>query len=250
MTKRLKTSLALLVASFSISCTAQAPGNIEKAVQKPSGKQETAIFAGGCFWCMESDFEKLPGVLDVVSGYTGGHVVNPTYKQVSAGITGHAEVVRVTYDPMQISYQKLLDHFWVNIDPTVADRQFCDRGSQYRSVIFYLNETQKEAATTSKTALEMSGRLKHAAVPVDVPSRSYPGEFQLEAQRHAEAEAKQRAQEKRNLIYTEIAPAGAFYIAEEYHQNYYKKNPIRYKIYRTQCGRDARLKHLWRNREK
>lgn len=252
MTKRLQIFLAMLVASLCISCTSQGPGDAPKNRPKFSSKQEIAIFAGGCFWCMEADFEKLPGVLDVESGFTGGHVVNPTYKQVSAGTTGHAEAVRVTYDPSQVSYQQLLEYFWVNVDPTVSGRQFCDLGSQYRSGIFYLNEAQKKAAFDSKTALEISDRLKHADIPVDVASGSYPGEFQLEAQRHAEAEAatKRKAQKNRVMIYTEIAPAGEFYVAEKYHQNYYKKNPIRYKIYRLQCGRDARLIHLWKKKAK
>lgn len=250
MIKRLQTSLALLAATISIGCTDQVLSSTPKAPNKLSGKPATAIFAGGCFWCMELDFEKLPGVIDVESGFTGGHVVNPTYRQVSAGITGHAESIQVTYDPETISYRQLLDHFWVNIDPTVANRQFCDKGSQYRSGIFFLNKTQQQAANASKMALEKSARLKHVATPITVPSNSYPGEFQLEAQRHAEAEAKHDIQQKRNLIHTEIAPAGIFYPAEEYHQNYHKKNPIRYRIYRTQCGRDARLIHIWGKRKK
>jgi peptide-methionine (S)-S-oxide reductase len=168
---------------------------------------ETAIFAGGCFWCVEADFEKLPGVVDAESGYTGGHVKNPTYEQVSAGGTGHAESVLLRYDPTKITYAQLLDYFWHHIDPTVMDQQFCDHGNQYRSAIFYQNESQRLAAEASKAALEKSGHFAH--------------------------------------IYTEIVPAGPFYSAEEYHQDYYKKNPFRYKYYRTSCGRDARVSEVW-----
>ncbi len=167
----------------------------------------TAIFAGGCFWCVEADFDKLPGVTGTESGYAGGKLRDPTYEQVSAGGTGHAEVVRVTYDPQKVSYQQLLDYFWRHVDPTVKDRQFCDIGSQYRTAIFYQDEAQRRAAEASKAALEKSGRLPQ--------------------------------------IHTEIAAAGAFYPAEEYHQDYYKKNPIRYKFYRTSCGRDARVAEIW-----
>jgi peptide-methionine (S)-S-oxide reductase len=169
---------------------------------------QKATFAGGCFWCMEPAFDKLEGVKSVVSGYTGGHKTNPTYEEVSSGATGHAESVEITYDPAVISYSKLLDVFWHNIDPTAKDRQFCDTGSQYRSAIFYHSEEQKHLAEASKKALELSKR--------------FPGP-----------------------IYTEIVPATAFYPAEEYHQKYYQKNPIRYKYYRYSCGRDQRLKELW-----
>jgi peptide-methionine (S)-S-oxide reductase len=167
----------------------------------------TAIFAGGCFWCVEADFEKLPGVVKAESGYIGGKVPNPTYEEVSGGRTGHAEAVRVWYDPQQVTYDRLLDFFWRHIDPTVKDRQFCDVGSQYRSAIFYENDAQRAAAEASKAALEKSGRLPR--------------------------------------VYTEIAPAGTFYLAEEYHQDYYKKNPVRYRYYRTGCGRDARVAEVW-----
>ncbi len=169
---------------------------------------EKATFAGGCFWCMEPAFDKLPGVKSVVSGYTGGHKPNPTYEEVSSGATGHAESVEITFDPAVISYSKLLDVFWHNIDPTVRDRQFCDIGSQYRSAIFCHGEEQRRLAEASKRALELSGRF-------------------------------------RGPIYTEIVPASAFYPAEEYHQHYYRKNPIRYKYYRFSCGRDQRLRELW-----
>jgi len=167
----------------------------------------TAIFAGGCFWCIEADFEKLDGVIDVESGYIGGSTANPTYQQVSAGGTGHAEAVRVRYDPRRVGYEKLLDYFWRHIDPTVKDRQFCDIGSQYRSAIFYQNDAEKKLAQDSLRALEKSGKFAH--------------------------------------IYTEIVAAATFYPAEDYHQDYYKKNPVRYQFYRTSCGRDARVKSLW-----
>ena len=166
----------------------------------------TAVFAGGCFWCMESDFEKLPGVTTVVSGYAGGHTVNPTYEQSSSGTTGHAESVQVTYDPGKVSYDQLVDYFWHHIDPLTANAQFCDHGSQYRAVIFYANETENQAATASKAKYE-----KQLGKP----------------------------------IVTEIVKAGPFYPAEEDHQDYYEKNPVRYEFYRKGCGRDARLKELW-----
>jgi peptide-methionine (S)-S-oxide reductase len=172
--------------------------------------QEAAVatFAGGCFWCMEEVFEEVPGVVSAVSGYSGGIVKNPTYDQVSAGGTGHAEAVRVIYDPDRISYERLLDLFWHNVDPLTPNRQFCDRGDQYRSAIFYRNETQKGLAERSKQAIEESGRFEEPIV-------------------------------------TEIVPASEFYEAEEYHQDYYKKNPIRYKFYKWNCGRAQRLEELW-----
>ena len=167
----------------------------------------TAIFAGGCFWCVESDFEKLPGVIEVESGYTGGRTADPSYEQVSAGGTGHAEAVRVIYDPQKVSYAQLLDHFWRHIDPTVKDRQFCDIGTQYRSGIYWQNEAERKAAEASRDALLKSGKFK--------------------------------------TIYTELAPATAFWLAETYHQDYYRKNPIRYAYYRRSCGRDARVDEVW-----
>jgi len=169
---------------------------------------EKAVFAGGCFWCMEAPFDQLPGVVSVTSGYTGGTRRNPTYKEVSAGGTGHAEAVQVVYDPAGISYQDLLGVFWHNIDPTVTDRQFCDSGHQYRAAIFYSGEAQHKAALQSKAALEKSRPFREPVV-------------------------------------TEIVPASEFYPAEEYHQHYYKKNPLRYSYYRSGCGRDKRLKELW-----
>jgi peptide-methionine (S)-S-oxide reductase len=178
------------------------------AGKAPAGdkKEATATFAGGCFWCMEPPFDALPGVLATVSGYTGGATKNPTYELVSAGGTGHAEALQVRYDPTRISYEKLLEVFWRNIDPLAKDRQFCDAGNQYRSAIFYHDEAQRKLAEESKKRLEKERGWK---------------------------------------IATEIVPAGPFYPAEEYHQDYYKKNPLRYKLYRSGCGRDRRLQELW-----
>jgi len=167
-----------------------------------------ATFAGGCFWCMEPPFDKLNGVVSTTSGYTGGSKTDPTYEEVSSGGTGHAESVEVLYDPSKVSYEQLLDVFWRNVDPTVRNRQFCDVGEQYRTAIFTHDETQKRLAEASKAALEKSRPFKEGIV-------------------------------------TEIVPAGRFYPAEEYHQDYYKKNPVRYKFYRYNCGRDQRLEQLW-----
>lgn len=169
---------------------------------------DKAVFAGGCFWCMEAPFDQLPGVVSVAAGYTGGHAKNPTYKDVSAGGTGHAEAVQIVYDPSRISYSALLAVFWRNVDPTVTDRQFCDVGHQYRAAIFYNGEEQRRSALQSKAALEKNKPF-------------------------------------REPIVTGIVPATEFYPAEEYHQHYYKKNPLRYKYYRNGCGRDKRLKELW-----
>ena len=174
----------------------------------PPGGSATAIFAGGCFWCEETAFEGLPGVLSVVSGYTGGQIKNPTYEQVSAGVTGHAESVEVTFDPGKTSYEKLLEVFWHNVDPFQKNGQFCDHGTQYRSAIFYKDEAQKKASEESKRRLEEQERF-------------------------------------RGKIATQIVPATTFYPAEEYHQDFYKKNPVRYHEYREGCGRDARLKQIW-----
>jgi peptide-methionine (S)-S-oxide reductase len=167
-----------------------------------------ATFAGGCFWCMEPPYDKLPGVLSTTSGYMGGKKRSPTYEEVSTGTTGHTEVVQVVYDPAKVSYEKLLEVFWRNIDPTVRDQQFCDVGSQYRTAIFYHDDEQKRLAEASKAALEKSK-------PFKAP------------------------------IVTPVQAAGEFWPAEDYHQDYYKKNPVRYKYYRTGCGRDDRLKQLW-----
>ena len=175
-----------------------------------AAKTETATFAGGCFWCMEAPFDKLDGVLSVTVGYTGGTLKNPTYEEVSAGGTGHAESVRIVYDPARIGYDKLLEVYWHNIDPTVKDRQFCDVGHQYRSAIFFHGEEQHRLALKSLEALEKN--------------KPFSGPIQ-----------------------TEIVAAGTFYPAEEYHQHYYKKNPLRYRFYRSACGRDRRLHELWGN---
>ena len=167
-----------------------------------------ATFAGGCFWCMEPPFDKLEGVISTTSGYTGGHTQNPSYKQTSSGKTGHTETIQIFYNLRKVSYEELLDVFWHNIDPTTLDQQFCDRGTQYRSEIFYHNEEQKHQAETSKAALKKNK-------PFKAP------------------------------IVTQVTQASTFYSAEDYHQDYYKKNPIRYMYYRYSCGRDKRLEQLW-----
>ena len=197
---------ALLLGSAAIG-HAQTP----KPAVKPAAagsNYANAIFAGGCFWCMEPPYDKLDGVISTTSGYTGGHKKNPTYEEVSGGRTGHTEAVEVVYDPKKVSYEKLLDVFWRNIDPTVKDQQFCDHGSQYRTGIFYRDDEQKRLAEASKAALE-------------------------------------KAKPFRGAIVTEITRAAEFYPAEDYHQDYYLKNPVRYKFYRNGCGRDSRLKQLW-----
>lgn len=168
--------------------------------------ESVAIFAGGCFWCTEADFEKVPGVLSAVSGYTGGKAANPSYEAVSAGGTGHAEAVELRFDPEKIRYEKLLDLYWHSVDPTVKDRQFCDIGAQYRTAIFVRGAQQR---------------------------------------RLAEASRDQVAKQLGVRIHTEITDAGAFYPAEDYHQDYYKKNPLRYRWYRNGCGRDERLRRIW-----
>jgi peptide-methionine (S)-S-oxide reductase len=172
----------------------------------------TAIFAGGCFWCEEAVFDAVPGVVSVTSGYTGGTTEHPTYEEVESGRTGHAESVEVVFDSQKIGYDKLLDLFWHNVDPVTPNAQFCDRGSQYRSAIFYTDEAQRRAAEASKAALEASGRFKQPIV-------------------------------------TEIVAASAFWPAEEYHQHYHVKNPVRYRYYRFGCGRDRRLEELWGPRQ-
>ena len=185
-------------------------GSVAFAADTPPRKSAdtaTAIFAGGCFWCIEADFEKLPGVIGAESGYTAGKVANPTYRQVSAGGTGHTEAIRVSYDPAKVSYQQLVDYFWRHIDPTVRDRQFCDVGTQYRSGIYWRDEAERKIAEASRDALLKNGKLAQ--------------------------------------VHTDIAAASAFYPAEEYHQDYYKKNPIRYAFYRKSCGRDARVHEIW-----
>ena len=176
--------------------------------QAAAAQYEKATFAGGCFWCMEPPFDELPGVVSTTSGYTGGRTKNPTYEEVSSGSTGHTEAVEVVYDPAKITYARLLDVFWKNIDPLTPNRQFCDVGTQYRAGIYYHNEEQKRLAEASKKALESSGRFTQPIV-------------------------------------TEIAAASPFYRAEEYHQDYYKKNPIRFNFYKYTCGRARRLEELW-----
>jgi peptide-methionine (S)-S-oxide reductase len=187
-------------------------GGAAAAAQAPSPSPGTsaalATFAGGCFWCVEEAFEKVPGVMSAVSGYTGGTVPDPTYEQVSNETTGHAEAVRVTYDPVKVSYEQLVDWFWRNIDPIQAGGQFCDFGSSYRSAIFVHDDAQRKVAEDTKQALQASGRFKQPIV-------------------------------------TEIVAAGVFYDAEDYHQDYYKKNPNRYRFYKFSCGRVQRLEHLW-----
>lgn len=172
------------------------------------GKEGVAVFAGGCFWCVEADFDKVPGVTGTVSGYTGGTVDQPTYRQVTAGGTGHREAVRITFDPEKVSYETLLDVFWHSVDPTDAGGQFCDRGHSYSTAIYPQNAEQRKQAEVSKAALEDSGVLTRPVV-------------------------------------TEIAAAGEFFPAEGYHQDYYQRNSVRYNVYRFSCGRDARLKELW-----
>ncbi len=174
----------------------------------PAAETAKATFAGGCFWCMEPPFDKLPGVVSTTSGYTGGNKLNPTYREVSDGETGHTEAVQIVYDPAKISYEQLLNVFWRNIDPTVKNQQFCDQGSQYRTGIFAHGDEQKKQADASRAAL--------------MKSKPFKAE-----------------------IVTEITAASTFYPAEDYHQDYYLKNPVKYKFYRFNCGRDARLKELW-----
>ena len=220
--------LALIALSLAActSATAEAPST-QPAVVKPAGSAapagaaapdlearvaagtlKAAVFAGGCFWCMEGPFERAPGVLSVVSGYAGGSEPNPTYEQVAGGRTGHAEVVRVVYDPARTTFAALLEVYWHNVDPTQRDGQFCDEGRQYRTAVFFSDDAERAAATASKAALEAAGTL--------------PGP-----------------------IVTEIVPATPFYAAEGYHQDFYRTNPTRYAMYRAGCGRDRRLQALW-----
>lgn len=205
----LATAAVLLFGSIGYVVGAQ-PTKVTEGVKPATAATATtatAILAGGCFWCVESDFDKLPGVIATESGYTAGRTRNPTYEQVSAGSTGHTEAVRITYDPMKISYSQLIEYFWRHIDPTVKDRQFCDVGTQYRSGIYWQNEEERKIVEASRDALLKSGKLPR--------------------------------------IFTEIAAASTFYPAEEYHQDYYIKNPLRYSYYRSSCGRDNRIKEVW-----
>ena len=198
--------LSLLLGAILLAALATAAKDVNPAAgDRQLGK---ATFAGGCFWCMEEVFEGLDGVVSATSGYTGGHKRNPTYEEVSAGETGHAESVEVIYDPARVTYSKLLEFYWRNIDPTDPRGQFCDKGAQYRSAIFYHDETQKRLAVESKNAVEKSKPF-------------------------------------RGPILTEIVPASQFYPAEEYHQNFSQKNPLRYKLYKYNCGRAQRLQELW-----
>lgn len=202
----------MILLSFTTSTNGQNP---QSPPTEPNEKTryEVATFAGGCFWCMQPPFDKTPGVIKTVAGYTGGRVKNPTYEQVSSQKTGHLESIEVTYDPSLIPYEKLLEVFWHNIDPTDGKGQFCDKGSSYHSAIFYHDEKQHQAAEHSKANLEARPEFK-------------------------------------NKIETVIQPFHVFYPAEDYHQSYYKKNPIRYKYYRYRCGRDARLKEVWGDEKK
>ncbi|MCA8863473.1 MULTISPECIES: peptide-methionine (S)-S-oxide reductase MsrA [unclassified Halomonas] len=198
---------------FTLSVLAAA-GLASPSLQAQSSQDQTsqqqssaeATFAGGCFWCMEPPYDNQPGVTATTSGYIGGELENPSYEEISQGGTGHAEVVQIEYDPEQISYEQLLEIFWRNIDPFAVDRQFCDVGDQYRSAIFYHDDEQRELAEASKAEMEER--------------------FDRE-------------------IATQIAPANTFWPAEEYHQDYYQKNPVRYKFYRYSCGRDGRLEEVW-----
>ena len=178
------------------------------AAQAQTAPADTAIFAGGCFWCVEEAFDAVAGVVSTTSGYTGGRVANPTYRQVSGGGTGHVEAVQVVFDPRRVSYAQLLNVFWRNVDPLTANRQFCDAGAHYRSAIFYRDADQRQRAEGSRTQLARSGRFKQPIV-------------------------------------TEVLPAAPFYAAEEYHQDYHNKNPLRYKYYKYSCGRAQRLKEVW-----
>jgi peptide-methionine (S)-S-oxide reductase len=199
-------AIAVGIAAVAGMAAAQAPRSTATG-PAPAGLAK-ATFAGGCFWCVEADFDKVPGVISTTSGYTGGKVANPSYEQVSAKVTGHAEAVEVVYDPKQVSYEQLVEYFWRTIDPTTKDSQFCDDGSPYRTAIFVQDAAQLAIARASLAKLEKSKPFKEAIV-------------------------------------TEIALAGPFYAAEDYHQDYYRKNPVRYKYYRTSCGREARLQELW-----
>ena len=201
----LKMSLVILLSVSVAKSIADSAEHLSNNTAKIETK--TAIFAGGCFWCTESDFEQLPGVIEVISGYANGHTPDPTYYTVSAGGTGFTEAVKVVYNPKVVDYAKLLDVYWRTIDPTVENRQFCDVGSQYRSGIYYGDASQEQEALASLAALEHSGRFEK--------------------------------------IFTEVKPLTSFYPAEDYHQDYYKKNPVRYQLYRYGCGRDRRLEAVW-----
>ncbi|MFO0145957.1 MAG: peptide-methionine (S)-S-oxide reductase MsrA [Betaproteobacteria bacterium] len=201
-------SIKLLLAAATYACIALGSDGRAQAPAGSSPAVETATFAGGCFWCVEADFDKIAGVVSTTSGYMGGHLAKPTYAQVSAGRSGHVEVVQVQFDPRVVSYAQLVEYFWRTVDPTVKDAQFCDRGSQYRTAIFFHGDAQRRVAEASKAALAASK-----------PFRA-------------------------DLV-TEITPAATFYVADDEHQDYYTANPVRYAYYRRGCGRDQRLKFLW-----
>ena len=208
MNARRTFSLVALFLPLLAGAQTSAPTPTPMGVAAPGVATARAVFAGGCFWCVESDFDKVDGVISTTSGYIGGTVANPSYEQVSAKRTGHAEAVEIVFDPKRVSYAKLVERFWRTIDPTTPDRQFCDAGTPYRSAIFAVDDSQLQVALASRSALEKSKPFKEPIV-------------------------------------TQIVPASTFYPAEEYHQDYYKKNPLRYQYYRNGCGRDARLKQLW-----
>ncbi len=191
-------AFVLVIGGFGVSVGSETAGN----------ELAKATFAGGCFWCMEEVFEEVEGVVSVVSGYTGGRKADPSYPEVSAGWTGHAEAIEIQFDPTKVSYGRLLEVFWRNVDPTTPNRQFCDRGNQYRTAIFYHDEDQRRLVLESKLKVERTKRFEEPIV-------------------------------------TEIAAVSTFYVAEEYHQDFYKKNPIRYKFYKFNCGRTQRLEELW-----
>jgi peptide methionine sulfoxide reductase msrA/msrB len=212
MKNTIVTALVLIAVFFGYQQVRSMEDKMEEPMNTMVEHARSAVFAGGCFWCTESDFEKVDGVLEAVSGYTGGSIENPTYKQVSAGGTGHVEAIKVVYDPDKVSYSQLLDVFWRHVDPTDAGGQFVDRGDQYRSVIFYGDEEERQMAETSKKALDASGRFDRPVV-------------------------------------TDILPLGTFYEAEDYHQDYHKKNSLRYKWYRSGSGRDKFLETTWAGEE-
>ncbi len=203
--RRLLTQAALAATAWCVGSLGAAQAQTAPA---PGPKVATAIFATGCFWCAQADFAKLDGVVSTTAGYSGGHAENPTYEQVSTQATGHTESILVVYDTAKLSYERLLDFFWHTIDPTSRNRQFCDSGAMHRAAIFTAGPEQMKAAQASRAALDQSRRLPKPVV-------------------------------------TEIEPAGPFYAAEPYHQNYAKRNPIRYRFYRFHCGRDSKLKELW-----
>lgn len=207
-----KLTLFLICQTVLIFTFFEGLGLSKESLVTPNKKIEKATFAGGCFWCMQPLFDKLEGVISTEVGYTGGSKKDPTYEEVSSGTTDHAEAIEISYDPILVAYQKLLDLFWKNIDPTVINRQFCDVGTQYRTAIFFHNEEQKNLAENFKKDLLNSRRFK-------------------------------------NKVFTEIVPASTFYKAEEYHQKYYKKNPVRYQLYKSACGRDQTLDKIWNRKD-